>query len=124
VRLPLQPNRTSGKDPDYRQTFANERTFLAWIRTSLALVAGGLALVGLLPQLSPEWARDALGVLLVITGLVLAVASLVRWVRSEDAMRVEGPLPRSWLPVLTVASVAVVCVIVVALLLAGTVSAP
>jgi hypothetical protein len=29
--------------PDPRLTFANERTFLAWNRTALALVAGGLA---------------------------------------------------------------------------------
>jgi hypothetical protein len=31
------------QEPDYRFTFANERTFLAWIRTALALIAGGVA---------------------------------------------------------------------------------
>jgi uncharacterized membrane protein YidH (DUF202 family) len=38
-----------GQHPDYRFTLANERIFLAWIRTSLALVAGGIAVVRLGP---------------------------------------------------------------------------
>ena len=31
-----------GEEPDYRFTLANERTFLAWLRTALALIAGGV----------------------------------------------------------------------------------
>lgn len=34
----------SGKDPDYRFSLANERTFPAWIRTALAILAGALLL--------------------------------------------------------------------------------
>ena len=30
-----------GEEPDYRFTLANERTFLAWVRTALGLLAGG-----------------------------------------------------------------------------------
>ena len=45
--LPEDPRRV-GRDPDYRFTLANERTFLAWIRTALALSAGGLASISLL----------------------------------------------------------------------------
>ena len=41
--------RSVGEEPDYRFTLANERTFLAWIRTALALIAGGVALVQLVP---------------------------------------------------------------------------
>jgi putative membrane protein len=37
------PGISSSSDPDYRFSLANERTFLAWIRTALALVAGGVA---------------------------------------------------------------------------------
>ena len=33
-----------GTEPDPRFTLANERTFLAWIRTSLAFLAGGIAI--------------------------------------------------------------------------------
>ena len=38
-----------GREPDPRFTFANERTFLAWSRTALALVVAGLGIVQLLP---------------------------------------------------------------------------
>lgn len=31
--------RREGRDPDYRFSLANERTFLAWIRTALALLS-------------------------------------------------------------------------------------
>ena len=43
--------RRHGHEPDYRFTLANERTFLAWIRTSLGLMAVGLA-VAQLPRSS------------------------------------------------------------------------
>ena len=36
--------RRDGQEPDYRFSLANERTFLAWIRTALALLAGGVLL--------------------------------------------------------------------------------
>ena len=122
MRMPLRPTSTAGKDPDYRQTFANERTFLAWVRTSLALVAGGVAVVEVLPNLSPGWARYVLGILLVGTGCVLAVGGLVRWVRSEEAMRAEAPLPRAWLPALTAGTVVLVGVLVAVLLISGALS--
>ena len=53
------------REPDYRFTLANERTFLAWIRPSLALVAGGVSVIRLLPGLGPAWSRLPLGLLLV-----------------------------------------------------------
>ena len=50
-----------GPDPDYRFTLANERTFLAWIRTALALVAGGVAVVQLIPEFAFPGARHVMG---------------------------------------------------------------
>lgn len=44
------PHAEPGTEPDYRFTLANERTFLAWIRTALALIAGGVAVAQLLPR--------------------------------------------------------------------------
>jgi putative membrane protein len=81
-----------GHDPDYRFSLANERTFLAWIRTALALIAGGVALANLVPDLTPELLRDGLAVLLVVLAVVLAIRSHARWDRAERAIRTDQPL--------------------------------
>ena len=84
----------SGEEPDYRFSFANERTFLAWIRTALALLAGGVALDAI--QLSISTALQvALSVLLVVLALLCALVSWLRWARAERAMRQRRPLPSS-----------------------------
>ena len=48
-----------GTEPDPRFTLANERTFLAWIRTALALIAGGVALEALALTVEPRWRLSA-----------------------------------------------------------------
>jgi putative membrane protein len=82
----------SGDEPDYRFSFANERTFLAWIRTALALLAAGVALDALDLSIGDDTQR-ALAVLFVMLGLVCAVTSWLRWARAERAMRRGDPLP-------------------------------
>ncbi len=81
--------------PDYRFSLANERTFLSWMRTSLGLIAGGIALTQLVPDNSVGWLRDAIGVLLVLVGGVSAGQAYYRWRRVEQAMRNGEPLPDS-----------------------------
>lgn len=110
------PDRRAGSDPDYRFSLANERTFLAWIRTSLALVGGGLAIAALLPAETASTLRDAVGMLLVVFGTALAGASFARWSRNEDAMRQDRPIPASVLPLVLSVGVLVVAVMVVVLL--------
>jgi putative membrane protein len=83
---------------DYRFSLANERTFLAWNRTALALVAGGLAVVQLLDEVEPAALRRALGIPFVVLGGLLAALSYSRWERNERAMRDDRALPRSVLP--------------------------
>ena len=104
-------------EPDYRFTLANERTFLAWVRTSLALVAGGVALDQYLPDLGPPVARTVIGVALVVLGAVLAALSHRRWRRTQRAMREDRPLPP--VPEMAVLGygVAVVAVVVLVLVL-------
>jgi putative membrane protein len=81
-----------GNEPDYRFSFANERTFLAWIRTALALLASGVALD--VVELSVgDGVQRVLAMLLVTLGLACAVASWFRWARAEKAMRTAKPLP-------------------------------
>jgi len=58
-----------GTEPDARFTFANERTFLAWNRTALALIAAGLAIVQLLPPFAGvPWGRHMIAVPLIVAG--------------------------------------------------------
>jgi putative membrane protein len=93
-----------GTEPDPRFTFANERTFLAWSRTALALVVAGLGIIQLLPPFpGVPWGRHVLGVPLIVFGAVVAASAYAEWVRSQWAMRHGRPLPRSAMPkILTV----------------------
>lgn len=84
-----------GADPDPRFSFANERTFLAWIRTALALVAGGVAIAELIPALRGEAVRLALGLPLIVLGAALSFQAYGRWETRERAMRLGEPLPYS-----------------------------
>lgn len=82
-----------GTEPDPRFTLANERTFLAWIRTSLALLAGGIAIEAFTPDLFLETMRKSLAVVLLLLGMLLSAGSAVRWLRVERSMRNKVPLP-------------------------------
>jgi putative membrane protein len=91
----------AGTEPDARFTFANERTFLAWSRTALALVVAGLGIVQLLPPFpGVSWGRHLIGVPLIVLGALVAVTGYAEWVRNQRALRRGLPLPRSVLPVL------------------------
>jgi putative membrane protein len=109
---------TGGTEPDPRFTFANERTFLAWSRTALALVVAGLAVVELLPPFpGVPVGRHLLGVPLIVLGAVLAVASYAEWVRSQHALRRGEPLPGSILPWILAATVTGIAIIATVVLL-------
>jgi putative membrane protein len=106
--------REIGSAPDYRFSLANERTFLAWIRTGLALIGGGLAVAGFLPDLHVPYLREILAIALMLLGAAVAIRAVDHWTRSEIAMRLGRPLPPSRFPAilaLTVAAGAVLLVI-------------
>lgn len=107
----------SGSDPDYRFSLANERTFLAWVRTSLAVMAAAVAVVQLVPTHHLHEARRALGILLAVLGVAISASAYTRWAGYEHAMREGRSLPRS--PLLVVVSVvlSVVAVIVLAVVI-------
>jgi putative membrane protein len=117
-----QGSANEGTEPDPRFTFANERTFLAWSRTALALVVAGLGVVQLLPPFpGVPWGRHVLGVPLIVFGAIVAVVAYGEWVKSQRAMRLGQPLPRSVMPrllavvITTVAVIASVVVLISAL---------
>ena len=82
-----------GEEPDARFTYANERTFLAWSRTSLALVVTGIAATQLLPKLDLEGARRLIGIPLILLGAVLALVSYRHWYANERGHAPQGAAP-------------------------------
>lgn len=105
---------TVGSDPDARFSLANERTALAWLRTALALVAGGVALTTLASFTEGDRLLDVLAAIACIAGGVLAVSAIVQWRKSERALRLGEPLPPpKLLPVLAMG------ISLIAVLLAG-----
>jgi putative membrane protein len=104
-----------GEDPDVRFTYANERTFLAWNRTALALVATGVAATQLLPAFDVEFGRRLLGLPLIAMGAALAVTSYRRWEANERAMRLGQPLPPSPLPRMLAFGIGAIAVLAIVL---------
>jgi putative membrane protein len=105
-----------GSEPDARFTLANERTFLAWIRTALALVAGGIGLEAFVPRLAVPGLRQALAICLVLLGSAVSATAWTRWVRTQRAMRVGAPLPVPRLAPLLAFGIAAVALVTVVLL--------
>lgn len=109
-----------GTDPDYRFSLANERTFLAWVRTALALLAGGVAVVTVLPDFGPDGSRHLLGLLLMAFAGAVAGASYFRWERAERAMRQGLPLPPTSMIRMVASGVAVIATVVAGLVILGS----
>lgn len=103
-----------GDEPDVRFSLANERTALAWVRTGLGLVAGGVALTSFATFADLSALLDAVAAVACLGGAALAAYALVSWRRNERAVRLGEPLPAPGaLPVVVAA------VVLFALLLGG-----
>ncbi len=96
------------QEPDYRFTLANERTFLAWMRTSLALLAGAVAVVQFAPDLGSAWFRESCAVVLALLAAGTAAGGLLRWRATQRAMERGERLSRGGLPVATAIGLALV----------------
>ena len=80
---------------DYRFVLANERTFLAWMRTALGLVAGGVALDQFVAVDDRSWAVGIIAVITVLLGAAVAVVGIFRWRNADTAMHEGVSIPRS-----------------------------
>src|SRR5690606_38186072 len=110
--------RRIGTTPDYRFSLGIERTFLAWIRTGLALIAGGMAVASFLPELRFPDVREALAVVLMIYGGAVPLRALNHWVKCERAMRLGEDLPESRFPAGLAISVVLGAVLLIAVVVA------
>lgn len=99
-----------GEEPDPRFSLANERTFLAWIRTSLALLAVGIAIEALRLPINPTL-RFIVAAIFVVLAALAAVSAWLTWARAERAMRLGQPLPGPRLAPVLVGGVVVAVVL-------------
>ena len=107
-----------GAEPDPRFTFANERTFLAWLRTALALVVAGVAVDVLAESGDAEaGAYRPLAAALIVLGMGASAAAFARWMANERAMRRREPLPGLGLGTVLAGGIAVVALGLVLLIL-------
>lgn len=98
-----------GDEPDARFTLANERTFLAWVRTALALLAGAVAVHAPAVDLD-DWVKVAASLVLLVAAGIAIVQSWRRWHKVELAIRTGRPLPGFGGPALLAAVLGVMVV--------------
>ena len=106
----------TGDEPDYRFSFANERTFLAWIRTSLAFLAAAVAIDVVDLDISAGLQRATAG-LMVLLALSSSVMAWWRWAAAERAVRRGEALPAFWFGLVIGLGMVVAAVLVVVALL-------
>lgn len=105
-----------GEEPDPRFSLANERTFLSWIRTSLALLAGGVAVEALTQEVFEPLVRTVLALVLLVLGTLLAGGAFMRWLQVERSLRRKRPLPLPLIaPLLGIGAALISAVLIVAL---------
>ena len=93
-------------EPDYRFTLANERTFLAWQRTALGLLAATVALLQLVPGPAVQGMQYILSMVLGMLAIVTTGAGLLRWRQVDRAIRCSERLPHNRTPALLASSLA------------------
>lgn len=102
---------------EYTSVLANERTFLAWIRTSLGLIAGGVALNQFVAVDRGSIVVGLIAFAVITLGAIVAVIGVVEWNRTNTAMADSKPIPGSRImPLLGIAVMIVAVAIGVALL--------
>lgn len=108
-----------GKTPDYRFSLANERTFLSWIRTALAFLAGAVAIDQFTIHLASPVVRQGLALLLIAGAALLGAQAYRRWVSNEKAMRQESDMPYTPMLLTVTLFVTIIAVALAAIMILG-----
>lgn len=114
--LPPAPHDESPIGPDVRFLLANERTLLAWLRTAIALQAGGLAVLQFATTLE---ARAFIGVGLLLIGAACGVFGYVRYRAADRAIRADRLPPPGRGPAVVTLVVAVLGIVLAVAYLAS-----
>lgn len=109
----------NGTHPDPRFSLANERTFLAWVRSSLALLALGIAVATFMTATEHTGVSELLALGLIALGGILSVFAWFRWLQVERAMRDDRAVPPTTLGLVIAVGVGVLAVIAVIAVIAG-----
>ncbi|WP_121357097.1 YidH family protein [Flavisolibacter nicotianae] len=109
---------------------ANERTFLAWIRTSIALMGFGFVIVkfalfirqisfalGEKPLSQGKGYSAIIGVTMVAFGALMATLAFIRYHNIEKQLKHNAYFPSRWLTVLVTVSIIIGAVLLVLYLL-------
>lgn len=108
------------REVDYRFILANERTFLAWMRTSLGLIAGGVALDQFVAVGSGSTLVRIVAFVVIFLGAAVASIGVAQWHRADAAMYGGRPMRRTRIvPFLGIALVVVAVGIAIALIADG-----
>jgi putative membrane protein len=100
------------QEPDYRYSLANERTYLAWVRTGLALIAGGIAIRIFMTDVGGGWLIVVAAIGFTVLGGVLTITSYRHWLHVQDAMRRGETLPTQRGPLILTIGMVVLAVVV------------
>jgi inner membrane protein YidH len=103
-----------GREPDPLYTLANERTYLAWLRFAVTLLAGAVAIDRLFLE-HPWVGSQVLALGLVVIAFGTCGIGVRRWWSSERALRRRQPLPGFGAPLLATVAILLVGVGVVLL---------
>lgn len=120
------PNRPAGP----ADHLANERTFLAWIRTSIALIGFGFVIVkfalfvkqisialGEKTVLPGKGYSAVIGVIMVALGAVMAALAYLRYINVEKQLNQDTYYPSRWLTTLVTISIIIACILLILYLL-------
>lgn len=92
-------------DVDVRFLLANERTLLAWIRTSLAIEAGGIALAQIHKQ------HVIVGIAVLLAGAAVALIGYHRYIVADRSIRNHHLPPSGSGPTIQVIGIVVIAIL-------------
>ena len=115
----LQRLFSQGQDPDPRFSLANERTFLAWIRSGLALIALGIAVATFVSTTGTRGLSVWLALGLIALGGILSAAAWFRWIQVERAMRLQRGIPPTTLGIIVAIGVGILAIVAIVVVIVG-----